>query len=520
MMNETGKRWVIGFIGLVAFCILVTILPRHSKNIYLSPDETAVAVSAERFAYTGTMRVKDTLLEQFSWMRPRSFVTQGEYMVPVGFLGMALIAGMVFSIGGSWAMNLITPLAVLSCIYPLYRLVRTFRYGARIATLVIWASFPTILLYTNRGLFPNIPVLCAMIWAVYLIRDGRRQRAYALAALLVGLALTIRPVEAPWILIWIGAAYSARTSVFPVNFSLRSLAAYGSAFIVFPVCAAYLAWRTYGSPLAIGYWLHDTKTIKDTTEIVLNTQISWWPFGFHPRNMLFNLREYLFGYFAPWTIVSVLAGVAAWRRSRDARICIVAGIATVLSLILIYGQSIYQDHVGVNVVSSGNSFLRYVLPLVPFVAIAIGWLCDRLYSMRPTRSMMLLLTLSVWTFASFGIWTALVRDQEGLVTDIAELTRYADIRAQAVQHLPSDALILSERSDKNFFPQFRVASPMPPWEDIQQIVQSRTAPVYYFGSIVSGKALETWQEKQLMLEPLFRSDTQMLYHVVSPKNIP
>lgn len=520
MMNSTWQRWAIGFIGIFAFFSVLTVLPRLSARVYLSPDETAVAVSAERFARTGMMRVSDTLLQRFSWMRPRSFVTQGESMVPVGFLGMAFIAGVAFSIGGTWAMDFITPVAVLLSLYPLYRLVRTFRYGARIAVLISWISFPTIILYTNRGLFPNVPVLCAMIWAVYLIREGRGQRAFIFAALLSGLAITIRPVEAPWILVWIVAAYVSQVDTMRCKLSVKWFVSISAAASVFPIVGAYIAWRTYGSPFAVGYWLHDTQALSQTAEVALNTRMSWWPFGFHPRNMLFNIREYIFWYFAPWTTACVMAIALFWRRSREARVFIVSGVLTAIILVCIYGQSIYQDHVGINVISIGNSFLRYILPLTPFVVIAIGGLCDRLYSIRSTRNMQLLVMMSVWTIVSFGTWTALIRDKEGVITDIYELSRYVDIREKAIQLLPQHAVIVSERSDKNFFPQFRAVSPMPSWESLQQIVQSRVVPVYYFGSFVSGKALETWREKQLMLEPVFRSDTQMLYHVLSIENSP
>ncbi|MBU1349206.1 hypothetical protein KJ781_04025, partial [Patescibacteria group bacterium] len=63
-------------------------------GVFLSPDETAVAVAARFLGEHGTFRIAEPLVSDHSWLHPRSFVSTGDAMVPVGFLGMPfLMAG-------------------------------------------------------------------------------------------------------------------------------------------------------------------------------------------------------------------------------------------------------------------------------------------------------------------------------------------------------------------------------------------------------------------------------------------
>ncbi len=513
-MSQKWLAWALPATLLAAFLALATVLPRHEAAIYLSPDETAVAVSAVQFASTGAMRVHDDLLTQVPWLRPRSFVTQGANIVPVGFLGMSLLAGLLLKVLGGWSLGWLTPLLALSALYPLWHLARGLRNGPRAAVLLVWASFPTIILYANRGLFPNLPVVCLMLWAAWLLNEGRRGRPLVIAALLTGLALALRPTELPWVLVWCITAVALRTKTEHKVMKVRDWPLLVFAFSLFPVVAAYLAWQTYGSPWAIGYWLHDSgAAVPGTVEAAGLTW--WWPFGFHPRNVLFNLRGYLLEYLAPWTAVAALGALLTIRRSRPSRILALAGLCTLGLLVLVYGQSVYQDHVGLNVVSLGNSFLRYILPFVPFIALAVGWTCDQLFVLRPTRLTLAVLFMGVWVLTSFGVWSATARDKEGLVQDVQELERYGDIRRIARQIVPADSAVLSDRSDKIFFPVFRAASPMPSRDRIKDLIATGEAHVYYFGTAVSFTELAVWKGDGFMLAPVFRSDGQVLYDVTT-----
>jgi hypothetical protein len=291
------------------------------------------------------------------------------------------------------------------------------------------------------------------------------------------------------------------------------------------VISALIARATYGGWAQVGYLLRDTVVQASTEMAVEPTSpgriIDRWPFGFHPMHVLFNVREYLVYFLAPWSFACALAVVFAWR-NKHGRVLVVLGSLTGAVVALMYGQAVYQDHVGVNVVSLGNSFLRYALPLAPFVAMAVGYACERLYARRPQVATAVVLAIGVWTLASYGIWTATLRDREGIVDGAAELRRYAELRAEARRLLPPGAVILSERSDKVFFPVFDVATPMPGFEEIERLLSTlrererangQRVEVYYFGSALDGKALGMWTRRGLTLDEVLRSRGQVLYHI-------
>ena len=513
-MSGRWAKWVVPALIAAGFLLLAGFLPVLGPKLYLSPDETAIAAAAQAYLKTGMMRLGPA--GPFAWVHPRSVVTQGAYLMPVGFLGMPFVAALVAGLFGVAAMLWITPFAVVSALYPLWRLTSRWRNASRWATLLLWCSFPSVILYADRGLFANLPVICLAIWSVWLVYGARRPRDYIVAALLSGLALTIRPSEVVWFAAWLIAAFLLRDEKSP-KLGPVQICGIAMAGLIFPAIVGYIAFKTYGQPFVIGYLLRDVGSSAASPLVTLPPQTvtvtSVWPFGFHPHNMLFNLQQYLLMFLAPWTALCALAIGLAWPSKRG-RIIVLTGLLTSIVLIMLYGQTVYQDHIGSNIVSLGNSFLRYTLPLAPFVALAGGWACERLYALRPRRAMAVILTMAIWTLASFGIWTATVRDNEGLVADRVELAHYAELRDETVKDIPPDSIVLSDRSDKIFFPQFSAVSPMPTLADAAALRQV-TPDVYYFGSIIQDNALKQWSAVGLVPDPVFQSQGQALYHLRS-----
>src|SRR3989344_5880076 len=162
----TSKRTLVcacAVIGAVVFLWVATILARTTTALFASPDETAVMLFARAWSPTVGFRLPHRL--------PRDLAD-----------------------------------LVLSSAYPLWRLAR--RVSARVAwvTTLIYLTFPTILLYANRGLFPNLPVVAFGLWSAWAFRVVRGPWSVVIGGLTLGLALTIRPTEALWLLPWIAWA--------------------------------------------------------------------------------------------------------------------------------------------------------------------------------------------------------------------------------------------------------------------------------------------------------------------------
>ena len=242
------------FVGMLAIPLFG--IPYLGSSVFLSPDETATAVSARMFGSTGTMRIDDPVLQTVPWLHPRSFVTQGTAMVPVGFLGLPMLMGIIWKALGEWGLVFFTPLLALSVLYPLWRFTKKFGVPAQIVAVATWLTFPTVILYSNRGLFPNLPAVCFSVWAAYLVWEHRSYARAILAGACAGIALPIRPVEAIWMLAWFAAAWRFRLGR-KQHQERASLLLISAGCLLVLIAAMIVAWRTYGSPFAVGYLLRD-----------------------------------------------------------------------------------------------------------------------------------------------------------------------------------------------------------------------------------------------------------------------
>ncbi|MDQ7814861.1 MAG: hypothetical protein RDU25_03615 [Patescibacteria group bacterium] len=518
-MTRSGK--VIVYLGIFALGItLFSVIPRLFLDVYMSPDETAVAVSAKTLAGQGTMKIKDRLLDLCPWVHPRSFVSQGGYMVPVGFLGLPLIMAFVFLLLGQFGMLWFTPLLALSATIPLWCATKKLGQAAQVSAILAWLTFPTVILYANRGLFPNLVAVSLMVWATFLIwfaSDEERQIAewlrvvcIGLSGVAVGTACAIRPVEAVWILVWLCAVLIIRQrAIKKIDKKLLKSCVFILAVSVLPMISAWMAYKTYGSFWSIGYNLRDTVLAPQPSNAAEVSQ-NLLPFGLHPRAVLANFRAYLLGMYWPWLVATVLT-LFVGRRDRTTQILGGAGIATASILTLLYGQALYQDHVGVNIASIGNSFLRYFLPLTPLFALSVAATISAIQKKLGRISGLLVIIPSLVGLSIYGTYLGLYQDGEGVVISSRELLRYADIRSSAQAVGGDYVAVLSERSDKIFFPQFSAASPLPDDDRIKELVAQERVMIFLTTQDEVG--LGKWLERGFSLTPLLSSDNQTLYEI-------
>jgi sulfur transfer complex TusBCD TusB component (DsrH family) len=506
-------------LGLGLFLSVGSIMPRITTELFASPDETAVMVFARAWEFGEGFRLPHGLpeqLEHFQSFHPRSMIRQGDYLVPVGFLGMPLIISFVEMLGQGLGAYL-TLILVLSAIYPLWRLAKKTNPRVAIITVFIFLTFPTILLYVNRGLFPNLPVVALTIWAVWALAGVRRwEKASVIRAVIggisVGLAFIIRPVEAVWIIPWVAWAIwlGLRTTKNELITTTKRFLPYviaGAIALLICFYGVYLAMQTYpyhsniSDQPVIGYLLGDrvdARIIEGTPAAFVEytepaaVREGWekyFPFGFHPRVMWENIRVFLLGYLGIWTGVAFFGAFVSLRKrwNKDSFIFLALVGWTFLSLLIFYGQALYSDNIRGNP-SLGNSFLRYMLPLVPIIAYGCARLIDEVWS-KSIRGRILGVSAVIF-FLLFGTTIAFANDEEGILQTQYELQRYSLIRSQAEHVVKKPGIIISERSDKIFASgPFVTVSPMPSDEDLDELTEL-TDSIYMFHRTFDGGLME------------------------------
>ncbi len=495
--------------ALIALCAaLYTMIPAQGTRAFLSPDETANAVSARVFSATGAMRIAEPSSDVSPWLHPRSYVTSGGWIVPVGFLGLPFILGVLHFFLGDLALAYFTAFLVLITAYPIWVWGKRFGRWPAIAAVTVWLAHPTVILYANRGLFPNLPVVCLAVWAAYLIWSKRDPFRMAGAGIACGLAIAIRPVELFWLIPWLWLAWHLRETKMPQRKERVAFIVFIIATALVGAAVGVVAWMTYGAPFTIGYFLHDPIAAAVSAGPAIARTAASWPFGVHPRDVFFNVYWYLGAILGPWSALAVGAAVVSlWKKSW--RPAVVIGAWTFVVLAAMYGEAIYQDHVGVNVVSTANSFLRYVIPLAPVFAMAAAGLVHVLRQKMKKGSGLLVAVLCL-LIVSYGVWTATVRDDEGIRQSLVELSGYGAIRDAAEQTLSPDAVVVSERSDKIFFPVFRSASPLPGNGKLLAEINNGD-PVYLYSQTLTDDRIASFSDDGIGLDPVFVAGDQTMY---------
>ncbi len=493
-------------LGLILVAVSI-IIPSLGASRYASPDEAAVAITAERFAVVAWPRIIQPLATAYPWVHPRSWVSQGGALVPVGFLGWPLLLAPWVAIFGPRALPWLGWFVLLSTVYPLFRLLRShFSLRASLVGLLVTFASPLFLLYANRGLFPNTGFIAAALWGLWALSRARRGARHALlAGLCIGAALIIRPVESLWFLPWCLVGWFGVTP--SQERSRSSLAGWGVGGIMLMLCAFFFVNASvYGHWWSIGYWLRDNAVQHLDLEVQPIVHVHLLPFGVHPKNILWNLRSFFWGFLAPtWGILG--AAFFLYFRAhkvsfRDALLkvhpCIWASLWTVFVLLVIYGSGLYQDHVQIGAVTLANSFLRYMLPLAPLAGLAAAYLFDHTPSVYAARGFVYAALLFLIAFAVF---TTCFKDDESLFQTRRELRRYIEIERRTQTLFPRGGIVLSERSDKIFSESFMAVSPLPPQSEIIRLVKDENVhvPVALYLRPLSQRDRDAWRAEGIDL---------------------
>lgn len=521
--------WSLALIAALCSLAFYAYIPSLGAQTYASPDETATAVAAERLVAMGSAAISEQDALAAPWLHPRSWVTQGETMVPVGFLGLPWIASWFVRVFGTAVLPWFGAVFWASAAIPLFFLLRRFGRLQALLAVTVAMTMPNAVLYGNRGLFPNAPLVACVVWGVWLTfyasrntyhvasvtGSGLRATGYGLwvkdlvtvfAGFFWALALAIRPVEAVWILPWfVWAVTEAKWKVW--TWALASI----GALVVF-VGVELVVHATYGQWIVIGYWLRDNPlTLARQAFVPITTAFRLTPFGLHPLNIARNAVGFLGGILVPWTLLGLTAlGFLVRRYGRRLPVVGLLALWTAGWLILFYGNGRYLDHVIPGAVTIGNSYLRYLLPLVPLVALAFAWLAQTVLVGRGSRAVLMIITAAL---VCVGLYRATIADDEGVWYTRRELVRYERVREKALETFGPGAVVFSERSDKIFFPALRGVSPEPSMEQMAALIRAEKKDAGWFTRPPTQDERDTWRKYGIEVQDVSNEGRENLYRL-------
>jgi len=471
--------------------------------IWNSPDETAVVFFSQAIVKAGHLWVFEPAnLFGSGNIHPRSIISIDSNLLPISFFGIIYYFAALFKAVGGAAYALGTPFATaLSSLAVFFVLRRLFdSRTALIGQALFWAN-PAVWYYTSRGLFPNMLFVdCAVIGlAILLLRPWKAfaaQRGHALLELaiddivglaFIGSALLIRPVE----FIWFGPillvlAYRARRRLkwYRIFWGILILGVFVG--MLFSINAElYRGMLNFGytaGAVLPGVSAPAVSAPSNLPAVVSAPRPFVLPFGFHPRLAFMNALNYLL-LFVWWLPLLALFGFV--RSSRSFRkqwgwtLLWTAG-----ALVIYYGSGVFADS-SVTQWTVGSSYMRYFLPasvlLVPFAARGVAAVSTERRWIAP---------IILAAFVALSAWTIYFRSAESLLPMRATLERYSQIKSAVLKEVDPKSIIITERSDKVFFPDRKVIIGLRDKQTLDELTRLEIMyKVYYYGITIAESEL-------------------------------
>jgi len=502
----------------------------NPAQVYVSPDETANAFFATRFAETLTLAEPgDELLAQFDRLHPRSTLVLNGQIVPGSFLGLPFLYGFFVMILGPMALWYLTPLLTILAAYGWRRIVQ--RYTNLSIANIAFALFllhPAVWYYSARGLMHNVLFLDLLVLAAWLwvIRPMGKAKSHPsvwndlLAGLFIGLALFVRTSE----FLWIGAGLAIAGLIWWRTLSWRRLRAGLFGLLVGLGLFILMNELTYGHPLTTGYTL-GTPSVLELVESESVDSVALLPFGFHPMNAWRHFSAYAVTMFW-WLSTLALPGffllLAQKAHRRTIRWTIVLATGVSLWLVFMYGSWEIHDNPDPTQITMANSYVRYWLPMylfsTPMIAVTIAWIASR---GRSDLARGLIVATLLLAIVGLNVNAVFVQGQDGLVKMRQELSDSAQIQKSVLRYTEENAVIIVDRGDKMFFPHRHVWYPLrddATYDAMPALIQATT--LYYYGITFPEKDFEYLNDSRLKrmnlgIELIETYGDESLYRIIS-----
>ncbi|HET6317822.1 MAG TPA: glycosyltransferase family 39 protein, partial [Chloroflexota bacterium] len=246
-------RWFL----LGAATYLVLVVAAEGSFVAGGADASGYVSQSELWA-RGRLQVRQPMAERVSWPeREWMFAPLGYrpatiplHMVPTYAPGLPLLMSWARTIAGDDAVFVVVPAAGLLLLLATYGLGRDLGgMPAGVLAVTLIATSPTFL---HMVVQPMSDVPAAAFWTMGLLlawkaRDGRQA---ALAGLVAGLAILVRPNLAPLAAL---VCLAVLTPVASWRQSVQRMSAFTLGLLPGVVALAGIQWHLYGSPFASGY---------------------------------------------------------------------------------------------------------------------------------------------------------------------------------------------------------------------------------------------------------------------------
>lgn len=487
------------------FFISSGILAWNMPIVFNSPDENANAVFASTFGDYGHLWLSEPLnVEIGNVIHPRSVLAVGDRLVPSSFLGLPTVYGLIVKGIGLAPARLLTPLLAILAIFAWRSTIEVIFRSRAVAFFASLAVLfhPGFWYYAGRSFMHNVPFVSLLMIGVFFAAVGpvsrlekrpdkmRRALDAFLAGLFIGLALFFRTFEAIWVVplcVFLAIIHKKHIGGWGVVLSF----ALGAAIALTPML--FLNTDLYGGAFETGYTVSDETSVvssNSTTQPLNHSTTSFvLPFGLSPKHILRNAWSYSVLLF-PWLSIGAFLGFLLtigerWKeRKKDHIIFGYVALSVLITgwLWLVYGSWVFNDNPDPRLITIGNSYVRYWLPMYilasPFLGAICVWIGRHMKTTFTRRG-----TYALLSFLLIGLSIHPVFfDTDGLATVRQNLLTFDATRDRVLALTEPGAVIVVDRADKFLWPERRVVQPLRSETTYQAMPALVSAgPLYYFG---------------------------------------
>jgi len=501
MLKLSRHQLILLILGVV-FLLLYSYLNLVTPQRFNSPDEMTNYFWLERWTADQELQLFEKLNPEVgNVIHPRSTNINilGE-IVPGAFLGFILIYGSLAKIFSLWLVKFLTPILAVIAVWCLYGIVKQI-FSARIALIssVLLFLLPPWWYYAARGFLPNVAFVSLLIigfWFLTLKSEIRNWKleigSYLLGGLFIGSALIIRPSE----IIWLGVVFLGLVIVYYKKVNWLGLILFLAIIILLFIPVLSLQQSLYGDYLTTGY-----SQLNAEVGLVGGGEVQNFilPFGFHPKTAFLNSWHYymkmLWWYFWPLVIALIWflgTAVGSWRlavskptansQQPTANQWVYLFIFAFIMdwLMIYYGSWLVRDNISGHQ-TIGTSYLRYWLPAFVASLPLIAWLIVKIFNWFKERLSKILVGVIIFGLIICLSANLVLISEEGLIAVACNINHYQKVNQAAQKKLDENSIIISDRSDKIFWPEFRVAvflGDFTVFKKLAKVVDR--VPVYYY----------------------------------------
>lgn len=514
---------------LIAFFVSTLVLSFGVPQVFNSPDENANWQFATNFAKTWEIPLAGfDNLDLAGLIHPRSVLVIGDRLVPISFLGLPVVSGLVGRIFGESTILLFTPLLAVLALVAWRSIIWRLFEDSILADLAAFflAVHPAFWYYSGRVMMHNVAFVSLLIFSLwFLIYQPWPRRAkfdwnFVGAGLMLGLSIATRASELTWIFVLALAVWI----IYRSSVSYRQL-----GYLIIGTLAALVPFalfnqELYGNFLTTGYTAPDLsgQALSAVASVTSSNQFAiigariWqliFPFGFHELATLRHVWSYGFVLY-PWlSFLAVVGLVIAFFSDRlqavttphlsvNSRLWRQLAVITILLsgyLGLLYGSWNINDNPDPTAVTIANSYARYWLPLFvlssAFSALAVRFAVRR-FGHHGWYNLCVGATLLVVFISSAQIvWGG----EDGFISTRSHLREFDYKRSLIIDATESDSIIIVDRADKYLWPERQVIVPLrseKTYRHLSELVAA--APLYYFGITLPESDLNFLESTVLM----------------------